>query len=83
MKIVLKKEPTKTLELKGTLFENELRDVCTSIHCSISHSSQDTETTKMSINREMNKDVVYAHSDLSLSDEKEGNPNLHDNIDEL
>ena len=38
-----------------------------SVHCSIVYSSQDTEATKMSIERGMDKDRVHIYNEILLS----------------
>ena len=45
-----------------------------SVHCNTIYKSQDMEATKMSINREMDKeDVVHIHNGTLLCHQKEHN----------
>ena len=40
------------------------------VHCSIVYNSHDMETTDISIDRGMDKDVIHRHSGILLSHEK-------------
>ena len=54
-----------------TLRKPELRHVYPYVHCSTVYNSQDMETTQMSINRQMDKEiVVHIHNGLLLSYKK-------------
>ena len=53
-----------------------------SVHCSTIHNSQDMEATKVSINRQMDKeDGVPIYNGILLSYEKERNLAICDNMD--
>ena len=41
------------------------------VHCSTIYKSQDTETSEMSIDRGVDKDVVYTYNGILLSHKKE------------
>ena len=41
-----------------------------SVHCSTIYNSQDMEATYMSIDRGMDKDVVYMYNEILLSHKK-------------
>ena len=43
------------------------------VHCSTIYKSQDTETSEMSIDRGVDKDVVYTYNGILLSHKKEWN----------
>ena len=52
------------------------------VHSSIIYNRQDIETTQVSINGWVDKDVVYIHNGILLGHKKEGNFAISSNIDE-
>ena len=52
---------------------NSKRYMHLSVHCSMTYNGQDMETTQMSINRGMDKDVVHIYNWILHSHEKEWN----------
>ena len=56
------------------------------VHCSVIHNSEDTETTYVSINEWMNKEVAVSIQTMDIlwfSHEKKGNPAIYSNWREL
>ena len=64
--------------------ENKIlkRHMYSNVHCSTIYNSQDMEATQMSINRWMDKDVVYIYNGISLSNKKEWNAAICSNMNE-